>query len=193
MKQIQSVYCYVDESGHHNQDEAFIVGVVIVGDERSDMETVLDLIERDSKKGRAKWADATQAYRIAYMRRVLDLNMFQGKLFYAAYEHINAPVIEMVARGLVAAWQAHEPHSQIATAFIDGLPRSKIQDVLKLLRDSDVPTDKVRGVSKDETNSLIRLADSVCGLTRAALLGRVDAKGLFERAIKRGAIQNARQ
>ncbi len=129
MNKNQSVYCYVDESGHHNQDEAFIVGVVILGDERSDVETVLELIERDSKKGRTKWTDAAQAHRIAYMRRVLDLNMFHGKLFYVAYQSIDAPIIEMVARGLV----------------------------------------------------------------RAALLGRVDAKGLFDRAIKRGAINNAKQ
>ena len=189
---MQKIYCYVDETGHHNKNESFIVGVVIVGDERDDMEKILELIERDSGKGRAKWTGADYAQRLAYMRRVFDLRMFHGKLYYSAYELLDAPVIEMVARGLVAAWQAHEPHAPIATAFIDELPASKVQEVLRLLRDSDVPTQKVRGVSKDETNSLIRLADSVCGLVRASLAEQKEMKLLFDRANKRGVLQDAR-
>ena len=189
---MQKLYCYVDESGHHNKNEPFIVGVVIVGTERDDMGKVLELIERDSGKGRVKWTGTDYAHRLAYMRRVFDLRMFHNKLYYAAYQSIDAPVIEMVARGLVAAWQAHEPHDPIATAFIDGLPASKVQDVLRLLRDSDVPTQKVRGVGKDETSALIRLADSVCGFVRASLAEQEDMKTLFDRAYKRGAIQDAR-
>ena len=187
---MQRVYAYVDESGHHNKDELFIVGVVIVEDKRGDIEQVLELIERDTGKGRAKWADAKHDNRIAYMQRIIGLDMFVGRLFYVAYQKVDAPIIEMAARGLAAVWHSYMPNTPIATAFIDGLPRSKVADVSKLLRDSDVVADKVRGVSKEESSALIRLADAVCGLARAASLNRPDAQKILDRATKRGAIKN---
>lgn len=45
---------------------------------------------------------------------------------------------------------------------------------------------KVRGVRKDENDALVRLADAVCGLVRAAMEGQDPMKELFERALKRG-------
>ena len=186
----QKLYCYADETGHHNKDELFIVGVVIVGDDRDDIEKILELIERDTGKGKVKWKDADYKKRLAYMRRVCDFQLFRNKLYFVAYDKINAPVIQMVARGLAEAWHAHATGEVIAVAFIDGLPDAKVRDVVRQLRDSDVPTEKVRGVSKDESFALMRLADSICGFVRGANIGQPEMTRLLERAIERGAIVN---
>jgi hypothetical protein len=184
----QKLYCYADETGHHNKDELFIVGVVIVGDDRDDIEKILELVERDTGKGAVKWRDADHKKRLAYMRRVCDFRLFKDKLYFIAYDKVDAPVIQMVARGLAQAWHAHATGEVIAVAFIDGLPDSKVRDVIRQLRDSDVPTEKVRGVKKDESSALIRLADAICGFVRGASIGQPELTHLLERTIARGAI-----
>lgn len=187
----QKLYCYADETGHHNKNELFIVGVVIVGDDRDDLEKILELIERDTGKGAVKWKDAEYKKRLAHMHRVCDFKLFRDKLYFVAYERIDAPVIEMVAQGLIEVWNAHATREVIAVAFIDGLPNSKVRDVLRQLRDSDVPTEKVRGVKKDESFALMRLADALCGFVRGAKMGQLELAKLLERAMKNNAIREA--
>jgi hypothetical protein len=68
------------------------------------------------------------------------------------------------------------------TVLIDGLPKSLIPEAGAALRRLRVKTFKVRGVRKEETDALMRLADAVCGFVRAALEGKPDFVRLFERA-----------
>jgi hypothetical protein len=44
----------------------------------------------------------------------------------------------------------------------------------------------VRGVRKDENDALIRLADAVCGLVRAAMEGQDGMRKLYEKGKKLG-------
>jgi hypothetical protein len=54
------------------------------------------------------------------------------------------------------------------------------------LRHLGVRTRKVRGVRKDESDALIRLADALCGFVRAAIEGQEVMKKLFEWGKKKG-------
>jgi hypothetical protein len=190
---MQKLYCYVDESGHHNPEEHFTVGIVIADDGRDELAEVLELIERATGKGIRKWSEASPAQRSEYVRAFCKLRMFRRKLYFAEYERLDAPVIEMAARALVDAWRAYGTGEAIGMAYFDGLPDAKVRDVTKILRDSNVPTDKVRTVRKDETDALIRLADAVCGLVRSARAKRRDMRELRDMAIKAGVLTDARQ
>ncbi|MEK7787566.1 MAG: hypothetical protein AAB658_19350 [Chloroflexota bacterium] len=47
----------------------------------------------------------------------------------------------------------------------------------------------MRGVRDEESNALIRLADALCGFTRAALSGREDLAQLLKQAKEQGYVK----
>jgi hypothetical protein len=77
-----------------------------------------------------------------------------------------------------------------ATILIDGLARTQERLVGNQLRQLGVHTKKVRGVKKDENDALIRLADAVCGLVRAATEGQIAMRALLEQGIQIGVFRN---
>jgi hypothetical protein len=56
------------------------------------------------------------------------------------------------------------------------------------LRRSGANVEKVRGLAKDENESLIRLADSLCGLVRGSFDGDPDLQELLDWGMRTGAI-----
>jgi hypothetical protein len=78
---------------------------------------------------------------------------------------------------------------KIATILVDGLPKSQTRWFGKELRKLQIRTRKVRGVRKEEADALIRLADALCGFTRAAISGRQEFIGLLEKAEREGYIR----
>lgn len=151
----QKLYCYVDETGQDTQGE------------------------------RVKWIKTRYDRRLAYIRRVLQQPIFQGKLNFAIYrdtrEYLSLTV-QTVAQAILI--HAQEPYK--ATVLIDGLPRSQRAKVGTRLRRLGVRIRKVRGVRKDESDALIRLADALCGFVRAASEGQEAMKQLFEWGKKAG-------
>ncbi len=65
-------------------------------------------------------------------------------------------------------YQAPEQFS--ATVIVDGLNESEVWHFAHVLRSLRIPVRKVRGM-KDESNSLIRLADAIAGFVRDFLEG----------------------
>jgi len=49
--------------------------------------------------------------------------------------------------------------------IIDGMPKAKIQQAVKLIRQEKIQIDKLKGL-KDEQDALLRLADNIAGLVR---------------------------
>ena len=47
---MKKLYCYVDESGQHTEGAYFLVSVVIVAEERDQLEVLLLKIEQVSRK-----------------------------------------------------------------------------------------------------------------------------------------------
>ena len=180
----QKLYCYVDETGQDTQGDLFIVSVVLTGAERNRAVQVCEHIEAATGKGRLKWIQTRYDRRVAYIRQVLHEPLFKGKLRFAIYRDTKAylPVtIETIARAIAA----HTSKAKV-TVLIDGLPRSREKAVGSHLRRQRVSTRKVRGVRKDETDSLIRLTDARCGFVRAALAGQETMRALFEQGKRRG-------
>jgi hypothetical protein len=184
------LFCYVDESGQDTQGELFVVSVVITDEEREALINICEEIERQSGKGRVKWSKARHPQRLAYLQQVLRLPQLQGKLYFGLYhetlDYLSA-MIRTIALAISAAADAAEVQ---ATVRIDGLPASQVQLVGSRLHRAGVRLKKVRGVKRDENDALIRLADALCGLVRAADADEPVLRDLFARCLRQGAIRD---
>ena len=185
---MQKIYCYVDETGQDTKGELFLVSVVIAKDERDNLIEKLEGIERSTGKGRVKWMRASDKARVAYIRRVLSAPVFKGKLHYAFY-HDATNYLSLTILTTARAITASVVGEYRATIFIDGLQKTQIPLVGTELRHLHINTKKVRGVRDEESNALIRLADALCGFTRAALSGREDLAQLLKQAKEQGYIK----
>ena len=186
---MQKLYCYIDETGQDAGSKFFLVSVVIAEDERDDLVKELTEIEKKSGKGNVKWIGAKDSTRLAYIRQVLTNPLFKGKLHYAVYpktpDYFTKTVIT-IARA-ITAYVATEDYR--ATVLIDGLPKSLITQAGVALRKLRIKVFKVRGIRKEETDALMRLADAICGFVRAAREGREEYAKLLERAKNEGVIR----
>lgn len=180
----EKTYCYVDETGLDHRSTTFCVSVVTSQSDREQMELELLRIEKASGKKERKWLDSTGQRRVRYMTDVLTAPLFHGKLYFALYpptkDYLPKTVLT-IARAILR----HVPSENYkATVFVDGLPKSRIGYVGTALRRLSVKTDKVRGIRSETENSLIRLADALCGFVRAAKEGREDLRELLEVALE---------
>ena len=184
---MQKLYCYVDETGQDTRGMFFIVSVVVMGNEREELRRKLNEIEKSTGKGKVKWTAAEDKARVAYMREVLKTQIFKGKLVYSFYANTTDYLPRTVlttARAITT--KVIGPYK--ATILIDGLPRSKVRWFGKELRHLAIRTKKVRGIQKEESEPLIRLADALCGFVRTAISGREEILGLLEKAKDEGII-----
>jgi hypothetical protein len=185
------IYCYVDESGQDTHGDLFVVAVVVVAEDKDDLTQVLEMIERETGKGRVKWHKTLYARRLAYMQRILAEPELPGKCNIVLrfnsrdYFHIT---VETIA----AALKAQPIDDYKAIVLIDALPASQATRIGNLLRQAGVPVKKVRGI-QDEADAMIRLADALCGFVRAAYEEQPEMLILFERAIRQGLIKDLSQ
>ncbi len=185
-------FCYVDESGQDTQGELFIVSVVVADEEVSLLRRLCEAIEEDAGKGRRKWAKTNPLRRRAYIEKVISSSAFEGKLNFAAYRD-SLDYTTLTVRTIAEALKARGERDYRATVFIDGLSRSLEQAVGLRLRRLGIPAKKVRGVRKEENDTLIRLADAVCGFVRDAMEGQPEMHALLERGLKNGVLVNLSQ
>lgn len=184
----QKLYCYVDESGQDTRGRLFVVGVVVTGAERNQLREMCERIEEESGKGDWKWVRASRQRQVAYMRRMLDERVLRGKLYFAVYEPARdylSLTIETVTRAVDASGVVDFR----VVLLVDGLPAVAERAVGKQLRQLGIRTHKVRGV-RDESDPLIRLADAVCGLVRAAQEGQPDMRALLAQGVQAGAMRD---
>lgn len=182
-------FCYVDETGQHTEGELFIVSVVVVpGPQREAAHELCEDIERTTGKGQVKWVRANRNRRHDYMREVLGRQSLKDCLTFAIYRN-RQDYTTMTVQTIARALQALAGDDYKATVLIDGLPRPQQRPLGVRLRRRGIRVKKVRGV-KDETDSLIRLADALCGLVRDAGEGRAKMKALFEQGIKESTLRD---
>ena len=179
------LYCYVDESGQDTEGRLFVVSVVITGPQRDQALTLCERIEAETGKGRVKWVRTSYERRLAYIERVLSEPLLQGSL-YASISYDTRAYLSFTVETIAWAIDASTNQPYKATVLIDGLPRSHEREVGSALRRLNIKTFKVRGIRKDENDALIRLADGVCGLVRAAVEGQVEMREVFEQARQKG-------
>jgi len=178
-------YCYVDETGQDTQGELFIVSVVIVGTERDQALELCERIERQTGKGRRKWIRARYAQRLAYIQQILREPIFQDKLVFSIYINTR-DYLSVTIQTIALAIQTHVSQPEKVTVLLDGLPRSQQRTVGARLRRLGIRMRKVRGVRKDESNALIRLADALSGFVRAAVEGQEEMEELLQQGKQRG-------
>ena len=180
----QKLYCYVDESGQDTKGDIFVVSIVVTGKEREELLTLCEEIEKESGKGKFKWGKAEHNRRMEYLRCIFSSKIFKGKLRYTVYkEQVNYDMATIM--GIAKAVHFKEPKEYTTLVYVDGLTKTKRQEYGSELRKLGVPTRKVQGVTRDENNSLTRLADSIAGFVRDVLEKQgEDMEKLFKEAIK---------
>jgi len=125
---------------------------------------------------------------MAYIRGILNIPVLKGKLNYAVYRHTTdflPSTILTTARAITT----HVEGDYKAVIFVDGLRKSQTQWFGKELRHLRIRTEKVRGVRKEESDALMRLADAIAGFVRAALSGQEEMGKLLEKAEAEGYIR----
>mgnify|MGYP006946108918 CR=1 FL=1 len=101
---------------------------------------------------------------------LLQLAEFKEKLCYAVYRN-EKDYLSSTVLATAQAIKSNLGEKYQAVVFIDGLPKSEIRWFGTKLRHLGVNTEKVRGVRKEESDSLMRLADAICGFVREASEG----------------------
>ncbi len=184
------LYCYVDESGQDTQGEFFIVAVVVVGtDARDELIASLEVIERETTKGRLKWSDTNRTRRVEYIRSIVNLQRLAHKINFAYYADTLDYLPFTVSTIEKALTEAGEGDFT-AIVLIDALPPSQARRVGNLLHQSGMPVKKVRGVRREESDALIRLADAVCGWVRDSHEQKNELRVLFTQAIRKGILRD---
>lgn len=182
---IKKLYCYVDESGQDTKGDIFIVSIVVTGSERDELLKLCEEIEIKSGKGKFKWGKAENKRRLNYLRSIFSSKCFRGKLRYCVYrQQVNYDMATIM--GIAKAVHFREPpQNYTALFYVDGLTKTKRHQYGSELRKLGIHTKKVQGVTKDENNALIRLADSVAGFVRDVQDKESDElQELFEEALK---------
>lgn len=169
------LYCYADETGPDTKGEFFLVSVVAVeGELREAAEASLERIETRTKKYNRKWGGTKHDIRIDYLRDILQVKQLSGSIFYATYRGqtnyislIAQTIIKVILRWLSAVTnppvKAYGDYQ--ATIIIDGINEAEQKLVSRLLKESHIRYNKVRG-PKDESTALLRLADAMAGFLR---------------------------
>lgn len=82
----QKYYCYVDESGQDTTGKLFVVSVIIEREDRNDVISVCEEIEKETKKGLTKWIKSRDEFNYAYMDCILRDPRFENCLNYSVSE-----------------------------------------------------------------------------------------------------------
>ena len=183
------LFLFVDESGQDTKGLLFIVGIVAVKDNYEPYKITCEAAEQASGKDIAKWSESALRIKLDYIGRILHDPLFKGCLSFCLFHDTkNYPkaTIETISKTLIKMGL----QGNNAIVYIDALPKSLQSEISLGLRRLGTPAEKVRGIRRDENDSLIRLADSVCGLVRMAHLGNQDMQEMLDWAIRVGIIQD---
>ena len=186
---MQKLYCYVDENGMETEGRLFIVAVVIISGDPLPVFTLCEEFESASDKGKFKWRKAEKSKRLDYLRRAFRSPALKGQVCYSVFRATSDYEVATI-EGIARALRYFEATQEYKTfVYIDALSKSKRRVYGALLRKLGISTYKVQGVTKDENNALVRLADALAGFVRDALDGDSgEIVALFEEAKSAGAL-----
>lgn len=151
----------IDESGTHQQNSKSVIALVYVGvDDREAAEQLVLNAEKTTGIRGFHWAHRNWRMREAFIQGIAKGN-FRVKLAY-----ITNPMV--LDKALPEALQHLLIERHISQVIIDGhKPQHYIRQLKKVLRDKGISVKKIRAVN-DEAYPLVRLADAVAGVSRAA-------------------------
>jgi len=180
---MQKLYCYVDETGQDTKGGLFVVAVVVLEEDRDRLFEFCEEAERMSGKGKFKWGKAKHDLRMHYLRKIFSDARFKGKLRYSVFRE-STDYDAVTVMGLAKAIYLSKPPSKYKSlVYVDGLSRTKRREYSVQLRRLGLRIHQVRGVARDESNALTRLADAIAGFVRDALeTNQGDIRNLFRKA-----------
>ena len=175
MKGAQKLYAYVDESGQDTKGRLFVVGIVMLEQEREKIAQELERIEEQSKKLVKKWHRASRDNRIAYFEGITRSRVFHDTLFFEIFTE-NKKYIEMTSYATAKAiLKKTSGDNYTAAIFIDGFRKREIEVFTQGLRDLRIKRRKVRGVKKGRAVALfvLRMLCAVWYVTQVMIRGRL--------------------
>ncbi len=157
---------FTDESGQDTKGRLFVVStVILLAGKSQNIETRLLEIEKESKKIK-KWTDVANKRRISYTKLLLKKKIFSDvTIYFSVYKNkldYEALIGSHIAKAIL---DYVEGERYLAKIFIDRMNKSSIVKIKKEIKLLHVRYRKIRQIN-DKSSSLIRLADSICGLVR---------------------------
>ena len=175
------LYCYVDESGQDTLGELFIVAIVVTDERQRELEKYLESLEVATGK-RTKWNKTRDKTRQAYANALLKHN-FPGMIFVKKSSPSGTKFDESEVLATAQALSTYRETNGIGekdykvTITIDSLSKTTAARMAPEFRKLGIKTRKIVG-KKDESSSIIRLADAIAGLVREAHEGRSEYMAL---------------
>jgi len=163
---IIKINTYTDESGQDTHWQEFVVCTVICQNKDVDLiENKLENIEKNSCK-HGKWYKSNNKRRQEYISQLLTEKIFLNSTIYFTRFHNKSDYVSLVASHIVKAIKSYstEPDLKVKI-FIDKIDKKTLEKMKKEIKLYKIKYSKIRGI-KDESDSLIRLADSICGMIR---------------------------
>ncbi len=182
---VRKLYCYIDESGQNTKGKTFVVSVVVMKEQRDVLLAICEQLEVVSGKRKDKWGEAKHEDRMRYIRHIFADNRFKGLLRYEIFRE-TTDYDSATIEGIVNCVTWKRPNEQFTTLiYVDGLQKTKRHEYGSRLRRFGLPVRKIQGISRDETNGLIRLADTLAGFVLDALEGKSKEIALLFKKAKR--------
>ncbi|MCL5410751.1 MAG: DUF3800 domain-containing protein [Patescibacteria group bacterium] len=188
MSTSEKIFCYVDETGQDTLGKFFIVSVVITKNNREKIAKLLVEIEQETGKKSTKWLKTKKELKIAYLKKVLENKIFKKTIYYSITKETKTYRDTTIVAIASAINDTKCQEKYKASVFIDGLKKSEVRVVGVGLRQIGIRIEKVRGI-KDESSSIIRLADAIAGLVRKNNEGVDYAVELYRLGAKQGVLR----
>jgi hypothetical protein len=185
------LYCYADETGIDTQGKLFIVGIVVTTQNPDLLRATLESIEEASGKKHFKWIETETKRQVAYLKMILSHSLFEDSLAYALYVDARA-YVALTRRAIASAVLDIAGEDHQATVYVDGLRKTQVHDFSVGLRRLGVRVRKVRGVRREESDALMRLADAICGFARAAAEGKPGFAVLLKQGVEQGYVRRVK-
>ncbi len=183
---LHKYHYYVDESGQDTEGKLFIVSVVVIDEKKDELRMFCERIEKLSRKYKDNWGEASHTRRLQYIKHIFSGIQFKYCLRYVLFTKTKDYDTATI-KGIIETYKWKEQETDAAYIFIDGLTKTKRHRYGAQLRQSGIPVKRIRGIRKEESDALIRLADSIAGFVRDALEGKSTIiKNLFIKAKQSG-------
>lgn len=184
---LQKLYCYVDETGQDTKGQFFLVAVIILGQEREELKKDLERIEQTTGKRELRWQKTQFTRRKNYLELALANPHLKGEIFFTQFSGIKYPEFTITAITKAVKKKVKTRNYEL-TVLIEGLKREERRFFASGLRHQGIRVKKVRGL-RQESDAIIRLADSLAGFLRDVKKGEAWTQDLFKRISTQGIIE----
>lgn len=157
---------FTDESGQDTKGKTFVVVTVVTLSKDTELlNDKLIKIENQSRKSK-KWFETKDKRRREYIELLLNNKVLNDlKIYYSSYSN-KQDYVNLVGSHIAKAILNYvNDNKYLSKIFIDKMDKKTINLIKREIKFFHIRYRKIRGLA-DESSSLIRLSDSICGLIR---------------------------